>query len=113
MTRTERIKAQEEKVAAAARKLKEMKAAESKEQRKKRTHTLIQVGSIIEVVGIPLDTSRDVLTGAWAAVAKMIQATPEKLAELAATGAAIIEERQAGKGLSEIDKKTATEFGEE
>ena len=58
MTRIDRIKAQEEKVAAAARKLKEMKAAESKEQRKKRTHTLIQVGSIIEVVGIPLETSR-------------------------------------------------------
>ena len=110
MTRIDRIKAQEEKVAAAARKLKEMKAAESKEQRKKRTHTLIQVGSIIEVVGIPLETSRDILTGAWAAVAKMIQTSPEKLAELAATGAAIIEERLITKGSTR--KKTETEFEE-
>ena len=110
MTRIDRIKAQEEKVAAAARKLKEMKAAESKEQRKKRTHTLIQVGSIIEVVGIPLETSRDILTGAWAAVAKMIQTSPERLAELAATGAAIIEERQITKGPTR--KKTETEFEE-
>ena len=112
MTRIDRIKAQEEKVAAAARKLKELKAAESKEQRKKRTHTLIQVGSIIEVVGIPLDTSRDVLTGAWAAVAKMIQTTPEKLAEFAATGAAIIEERQEIKGVAKV-KSIETESGEE
>lgn len=110
MTRIDRIKAQEEKVAAAARKLKEMKAAESKEQRKKRTHTLIQVGSIIEVVGIPLETSRDILTGAWATVAKMIQTSPEKLAELAATGAAIIEERQITKGPTR--KKTETELEE-
>lgn len=112
MTRIDRIKAQEEKVAAAARKLREMKAAESKEQRKKRTHTLIQVGSIIEVVGIPLETSRDILTGAWAAVAKMIQTSPEKLADLAATGAAIIEERQAGKGSIRNGKSGEMELGE-
>ena len=112
MTRMDRIKAQEEKVAAAARKLKEMKAAESKEQRKRRTHTLIQVGSIIEVVGIPLDTSRDVLTGAWAEVAKIIQTTPEKIAEMAAIGAAIIEERQAVKGTGRSGKKAEPESGE-
>ena len=109
MTRIDRIKAQEEKVAAAARKLKEMKAAESKEQRKKRTHTLIQVGSIIEVVGIPLETSRDILTGAWATVAKMIQTSPEKLAELAATGAAIIEERKITQVPTRSNKRSENE----
>lgn len=113
MTRIDRIKAQEEKVAAAARKLKEMKAAESKEQRKKRTHTLIQVGSIIDVVGIPLETSRDILTGAWATVAKMIQTSPEKLAELAATGAAIIEERKTTQGTTRSNKKSENEPGED
>ena len=97
MTRAERIKAQEERVAAAARKLKLLKAEETKEQRKKRTHALIQAGAIIEVVGLPVDTSHDILTGAWARVASMIKTTPAVLAELAAEGAQIIEARNAAK----------------
>ena len=119
MTRTERIKAQEEKVAAAARKLKLMRAQETEEQRKKRTHTLIQVGAIIEVVGIPVDTSRDILTGAWARVAKMIETTPAVLAEFAAEGAQIIEARNGAKENGAIVsqnllvKHNESEIGEE
>lgn len=119
MTRSERIKAQEEKVAAAARKLKTMRAEETKEQRKKRTHTLIQVGAIIEVVGIPIDTSRDILTGAWAKVAEMIDTTPAMLAEFAASGARIIEARNGAKESAENNSKNGaltspeSETGEE
>ena len=97
MTRAEKIKVQEAKVAEAARKLRELRSQETQDQRKKRTHTLIQLGAIIEVVGIPLDTSRDIITGAWAKIAEMIKLDAAVLADLAAVGTRIIEMREAGK----------------
>lgn len=93
MNRAERIKKQEERVALAAKKLRDLRAAEKTDQRKARTHALIQIGAIIEVVGIPIDTSKDVLTGAWAKVAELIREDPQSLANFAIRGQEIIAAR--------------------
>ena len=93
MTRAERIKKQEERVALAAKKLRDLRAAEKTDQRKARTHALIQIGALIEVVGIPIDTSKDVLTGAWAKVAELIREDPQSLANFAIRGQEIIAAR--------------------
>lgn len=85
-----------EKKAKLERIIRSEKAKESKEERKKRTHELIQRGALLDIVGLG-NVDKGVLLGGFLEMAKTLNETPNKVESWKTQGDMVLKERETAK----------------